>query len=291
MSQGLPAREIESSQSACTPAYERRGKRRVSVSLQLRIRPLEFSDGNFEEVRTTLNLTRNSLYFFSRLDRYCRSMRLRITPAYAPLPGSENWEDRGEVVRVHRTGDGFGVAVLLSPSSQLAIPGRQALVTLPEGDREAERRGDLRWSFIAPAELIDIRTGVRIQARTSDMSFNGCYIDTLNPFPVSTSVRLRIYKGKEPFEVQANVISQHPGSGMGLVFRDVGPGHLSTLEYWLCESLVPSEPASMALLQVQKTAQIDPRDDSQTSRLIQTLVRKGILTQSEAVELLRDSRS
>jgi hypothetical protein len=91
--------------------------------------------------------------------------------------------------------------------------------------------------------------------------------------------------------VQANVISQHPGSGMGLVFRDVGPGHLSTLEYWLCESLVPSEPASMALLQVQKTAQIDPRDDSQTSRLIQTLVRKGILTQSEAVELLRDSRS
>jgi hypothetical protein len=47
-----PTREIESSQSAYAPANERRGKRRVRVSLQLRIQPLEFSDGNFEEVRT-----------------------------------------------------------------------------------------------------------------------------------------------------------------------------------------------------------------------------------------------
>jgi hypothetical protein len=81
-----------------------------------------------------------------------------------------------------------------------------------ESDCHAERREGLRWSFVAPAELIDIRSGVRIQARTSDLSFKGCYIDTLNPFPVSTSVRLRIYKGKEPFEVQANVISQHSES-------------------------------------------------------------------------------
>src|ERR1700741_1324884 len=105
-----PAREIESSQSAYTPANERRGKRRVSVSLQLRIRPVEFSDGNFEEVRTTLNLSRNSSYFFTKLDCYRRGMQLRITPAYGPFPGSDNWEGRGEVVRVHRKGDGFGFA-------------------------------------------------------------------------------------------------------------------------------------------------------------------------------------
>jgi hypothetical protein len=286
-----PAREIGSSESAYVPANERRGKRRVRVSLQLRIRPLEFSDGNFEEVRTTLNLSRNSSYFFTKLDCYRRGMRLRITPAYGPFPGSDNWEGRGEVVRVHHKGDGFGVAVLLSPSSQLAMPGRHALHTRPESDCHAERRDSVRWSFVAPAELIDIRTGIRIQARTSDLSSKGCYIDTLNPFPVSTSVRLRIYKGKEPFEVQANVISQHSGSGMGLVFRDIPSACLSTLECWLCESLAPSEPTSKALPQVEKTAQSDTRDDSQTSRLIHTLVRKGVLTQSEAVELLRDPNS
>ena len=108
---------------------------------------------------------------------------------------------------------------------------------------------------------------------------------------MGTSVRLRIYKGKDLFEVQATVSSQHPGSGMGLVFRDITPAYRSTLECWLCESLAPSEPPAMAIPRVEKTAQPDARDDSRTIRLIHMLVRKGVLTQSEAVELLRNSDS
>ena len=283
MSERLPGGEIETPQLASVPAQERRGKRRVGVSLELRIRPLEFSDGNLEEVRTTLNASRRALYFFTKLDRYYRGMRLRITSPYGPFAGSGNWEDTGEVVRVHRRGDGFGVAVLLLSSRHLAAADAHA--------GEAERRGDLRSSFIAPAELFDIRAGVRIQARTSDLSSNGCYIDTLNPFPVGTSVRLRIYKGDEVLDVQANVSAQHPGSGMGLVFRDMAPAYRSTLEYWLCETLAPSEPPLMAPSRVEKSAQADGTDGSRTIRLIRTLVRKGVLTQSEAIELLRDSDS
>ena len=288
MSDRLTPREPETSQPS-VPAQERRGKRRVRVSLQLRIRPLEFSDGNFEEVQTTLNVSCSALYFFTKLDRYYKGMRLRIMSAYGPFAGSGSWEDTGEVVRVHHKGDGFGVAVLLSPSSHLAIAGRRTQVARPESARDAERRGNLRWSFVAPVELMDMRAGIRIQARTSDLSLNGCYIDTLNPFPVGTSVRLRISKGEEPFEVQAHVSSQHPGSGMGVVFRDIAPAYRSTLECWLCESLVPSEPPPMALPQVEKTAQSGAIDDSRTIRLIHTLVRKGVLTHSEAVGLLRDA--
>ncbi len=291
MSERPPTREMETAQPACVPAGERRGKRRVGVSLQLRIRPLEFSDGNFEEVGTTLNASRNALYFFTRLDRYYRGMRLRITSPYGPFTGSGNWEDTGEVVRVHRRGDGFGVAVLLSPSSHLAMPGPHAGVTRPESGGDAERRGDLRCSFIAAAELIDMRAGVRIQARTSDLSWNGCYIDTLNPFPAGASVRLRIYKGNEFLDVQANVSSQHPGSGMGLVFRDIAPAYRSILECWLCESLAPSAPPPMALPPVEKAVKPDGTGDWRTSRLIDTLVRKGVLTHSEAIELLRDPDS
>lgn len=289
MSERSPLREVETPQPV--PAQERRGKRRVGVSLQLRIRPLEFSDGNFEEVRTTLNVSRNALYFFTKLDRYYSTMRLRITSAYGPFVGSGSWEDTGEVVRVHRRGDGFGVAVLLSPSSNLALPGPHAQVTRPGNARDADRRGDLRCSFVVPAELIDIRAGVSIQARTSDLSLNGCYIDTLNPFPLGTSVRLRIYKGNELFEVPANVSSRHPGSGMGLVFRDIAPAYRSTLECWLCESLAATKPSPMTLPRVEKTAQPEARDDSRTIRLIRMLVRKGVLTQSEGVELLRDPDS
>ena len=104
MSERLTPREIKTPQPASVPAQERRGKRRVSVSLQLRIRPLEFSDRNFEEVRTTLNASRNALYFFTKLDHYYSGMRLRITSAYGPFAGSGNWEDTGKVVRVSPSG-------------------------------------------------------------------------------------------------------------------------------------------------------------------------------------------
>src|SRR5438034_10493733 len=99
MSGQLTAQELEAPQPASGRDHERRRNRRVGVSLQVCLRPLEFSDGSFEEVRTTLNASRSALYFFTKLDRYYKGMRLRITSPYGPFTGSGNWE-RSEERRV-----------------------------------------------------------------------------------------------------------------------------------------------------------------------------------------------
>src|SRR5260370_4887488 len=169
------AQELEAPQPASGRDHERRRNRRVGVSLQVCLRPLEFSDGSFEEVRTTLNASRSALYFFTKLDRYYKGMRLRITSPYGPFTGSGNWEDTGEVVRVHRKVDGFGVAVLLSSHRNLATadPLAQPPHRMNTGDRR--RRRARPCSFIAPAGLIDTRAPVRSQARTPTLSATGCY--------------------------------------------------------------------------------------------------------------------
>jgi PilZ domain-containing protein len=286
MSELLPAEQTKPSQNTPVRAQERRGKRRVGVALQVRIRPLEFSDGNFEEVRTTLNASRNALYFFTKSNRYYKGMRLRITFPYNPAADSSALEDTGEVVRVHPREDGFGVAIRISQANHAAMPDAYGQAPRTERARCTERRFDLRSAFIAPVEVIDLRTGVRIQARTSDLSLNGCYIDTLNPFPAGTGIKLRIYRGTEQLEVRADVSARYAGSGMGLIFRDVTAAQRAILESWLCETLVPSEVSPTGPARVAESTSSNGIEKSRTIRLIQTLVRKGLLSHSEANELL-----
>src|SRR4029077_17648755 len=90
----------------------------------------------------------------------------------------------------------------------------------PEGEQTAtvERRETRRYAFICPAELLDLGGDTRISARTADLSLHGCYIDTLNPFPVGTRVRLQLVKNDQREEFRAEVASCHMGSGMGLIF-------------------------------------------------------------------------
>src|SRR5437764_12964717 len=69
----------------------------------------------------------------------------------------------------------------------------------------AERREARRYAFICPAELIDLAGSTRISARTADLSLRGCYIDTLNPLPLGTRVRLQLTKNGQRVEFRAEV--------------------------------------------------------------------------------------
>jgi len=106
--------------SAAVPATrtERRQMRRAGISLQIRIRSADFNDGNFDEVRLTQNASRKAIYFFTQLNRYYKGMRVRVTSPYDPNAGAANLEQIGEVVRLHRREDGYGVAVALLPCKQ-----------------------------------------------------------------------------------------------------------------------------------------------------------------------------
>ena len=294
---------------------ERRVNRRAGVSLQVRVRTADFRDGCFEEVRTTENASRKAIYFFTTVDRYYKGMRLHVSSPYDPKAGAANLEQCGEVVRVHRREHGYGVAIALgqarsssanqpTPSgayasstsfqSSAALAAFQPGVGRERNTSEIERRVATRSPFIAPVELIDMRTGSLIEARISDLSLRGCYIDTLNPLPQGAAVRLQIRRNEEVFDALAHVSSAHPGSGMGLVFNDITLAQSAVIRSWLGESALPPEMAFAAARpsrrtnQATKTTQNLDVNTIYAVRLIHVLLRKGILSQSEATELLRD---
>src|SRR6267378_5271208 len=96
--------------AAAQTRIERRKMRRAGISLQVRIRSADFNDGNFEEVRMTQNASRRAIYFFTTLDRYYKGMRVRVTSPYDAGAGAANLEQIGEVARIHKRDDGYGVA-------------------------------------------------------------------------------------------------------------------------------------------------------------------------------------
>jgi hypothetical protein len=150
-----------------------------------------------------------------------------------------------------------------------------------------ERRDVQGQAFICHAELIDLRVGARISARTADLSSQGCYIDTLNPLPIGTPVRLQLTKNDEPVEFQAKVTSCHMGSGMGLIFEQITAEQHVTLESWLQDSFSEEEIA-FRTAPPAVSLEIFKSNSRFAGKLLKVLERKGILTHSEAAELLRE---
>jgi hypothetical protein len=97
-----------------------------------------------------------------------------------------------------------------------------------------DKRHDPRISLIAAVEVTEVATGTCLSARTSDMSRTGCYIDTLNPTPVKTVVRVRLTHAGEELELPARIVYVSPGLGMGVRFdEDLSPAQMACLDRWL----------------------------------------------------------
>jgi PilZ domain len=101
----------------------------------------------------------------------------------------------------------------------------------------AVRRANPRYAFFAEAEAT-LGDGTAVPAQVSELSSRGCYIDTLEPIPIGTEVRLRISNGTSSCEVPGKVIYMHSGYGMGIfgmgvVFGNVPTDQLKPLNDWL----------------------------------------------------------
>jgi PilZ domain-containing protein len=98
---------------------------------------------------------------------------------------------------------------------------------------ENERRRAPRHMFIAAAEVMDESVGSRLPSRVSDLSADGCYLDTINPFCEGTAVRVKITNAAQHFEAPATVVYSVLHMGMGLRFREVAPEQEAVLRNWL----------------------------------------------------------
>ena len=163
-----------------------------------------------------------------------------------------------------------------------------------------ERRKDVRFSVSASAEMLELSTRTRLIGRASDLGPGGCYIDTVNPFPVGASLMLTLTCENHNVHVKANVVFGRTGMGMGLAFTEMTAKQKESLTAWLRE-LNPEAPQSPAsepnTPYIQEAITKEPKAQAEDAgllgaleELISLLRVKRILSDSEA-KILREKMS
>jgi hypothetical protein len=84
-------------------------------------------------------------------------------------------------------------------------------------------------------EVVELQSDTHLRARISDLSLVGCYLDTSNPLPAGTEVRLNILHQDATFSALGVVVHRQLNMGMGIRFTDVQLDQHAILERWLAE--------------------------------------------------------
>lgn len=93
----------------------KRRSRRLKVASRVRVRPSDPNMKHFEDLPTTINASREGIFFSTRQEAYYPGMRLFVTYPFDMPHDPLNAEYIGEVTRVERLEDGkLGVAVQLT---------------------------------------------------------------------------------------------------------------------------------------------------------------------------------
>jgi Ribonuclease G/E len=96
-----------------------------------------------------------------------------------------------------------------------------------------ERRRSPRYPFIAAVEVVELASGTKLSARTSDLSIGGCFLDMLNPTPQGTEVRVRIFHEGTTFTALGRVVFLLPNMGMGVTFTSIDQDQQAILQKWI----------------------------------------------------------
>ena len=103
---------------------------------------------------------------------------------------------------------------------------------------EQERRRSPRYPFAGSIEMREGASEDKRTARVKELSLNGCYVDIESPYPIGSSLAIKLFTESEFFEAQASVIYSHPDQGMGLMFRETKPYYLMVLRKWLLAAMM-----------------------------------------------------
>lgn len=80
------------------------------------------------------------------------------------------------------------------------------------------RRKFARHKISFPLELRDERVNTPLRVNATDISGNGCYVETVMPLAVGTALRVDLWMGEERLSPSAVVRTRDPGVGMGIEF-------------------------------------------------------------------------
>lgn len=84
--------------------------------------------------------------------------------------------------------------------------------------RQDNRRKFLRHKISYPLELRDERVNTPLRVNATDISGNGCYVETVMPLAIGTALRVDLWIEQERLSPSAVVRTRDPGVGMGIEF-------------------------------------------------------------------------
>ena len=84
--------------------------------------------------------------------------------------------------------------------------------------RHDNRRKFLRHRISFPLELRDERVNTPMRVNATDISGNGCYVETVLPLTIGTALRVDLWIDQERLSPSAVVRTRDPGVGMGIEF-------------------------------------------------------------------------
>lgn len=84
--------------------------------------------------------------------------------------------------------------------------------------QQDNRRMYARHKISFPLELRDERVNTPLRVNATDISGNGCYVETVMPLATGTALRVDLWMGEERLSPSAVVRTRDPGVGMGIEF-------------------------------------------------------------------------
>jgi c-di-GMP-binding flagellar brake protein YcgR len=94
------------------------------------------------------------------------------------------------------------------------LPGQQ----VPSETVATKRRRRPRHRILINIEIRDEQTRSPLRATATDISGNGCYVESMRPFPPGTHLRAQLLMGTERLTTSAVVRTCDQGLGMGIEF-------------------------------------------------------------------------
>ncbi|MFZ0807163.1 MAG: PilZ domain-containing protein [Candidatus Sulfotelmatobacter sp.] len=85
-------------------------------------------------------------------------------------------------------------------------------------ERQDNRRKFARHRISFPLELRDERVNTPLRVNATDVSGNGCYVETVMPLAIDTALRVDFWIDEERQSPSAVVRTRDPGVGMGIEF-------------------------------------------------------------------------
>jgi hypothetical protein len=152
-----------------------------------------------------------------------------------------------------------------------------------------ERRAGIRYPFAASAEVYDVLSQASLTLRCSDLGYGGCYVDTISPLAVGSTVRIRIKHDLRDFEAVAVVAYAHVSLGMGLAFTEIKDEYRGILHAWIAELSGDQSPKPEVPTAGTDAGVYDSIANLRQvfNEFINLMVRKKIITENDAAGFLR----